>query len=275
MEGALTLALGLVGTVAGAAGFYPRFTGNVPWARWLMALFIGLGSALAARVAWRDLFRIRGHIVTRTIVTCGIFGAVVPVLSFLAFSVLDGHAAISPSAALVTAFVVFSISGMLGTPFGVMYGVAYATLLGLCFSVRGGISPDDRGRALRVTGIWLFACGAAMSAISVGIDGVSWRLVGTLGLSLVGLAVTAFTLALERRRVRWIAAVRRGHVPGWRIRAEVHEDEAAALPAWRKARIPWDGERAEREILAFEPAEGMAYRSADDLPALSIPKGSS
>jgi hypothetical protein len=117
-----------------------------------------------------------------------------------------------------------------GAPTGALYGVPLAVLVGFGHRhVRAG-SANGTDQAARIAGLWSAAMGAGALAGSILLDDSSPpRLLAAL-VAAVGLAVWLRASRALRQRNAWIARVREGAEPRYRIRSPDLRDDLRAVP---------------------------------------------
>jgi hypothetical protein len=134
-----------------------------------------------------------------------------------------------PGGAALGSLLGFLVGGFVGGPIGLTYGVAFAVVIGS--AVRACLSPSHDGpdRVLATSGVWLALSGVVISYfISVLEDEIGREVQTKIPPSLLivmgALAAGAALIRLALRK-KWLARVKEGRVPAFRIDMPP-EDEA-------------------------------------------------
>jgi hypothetical protein len=214
--------LGAAGAgTAAFAGLYPQLDDGK-----LRPLLAVTSAFFAAPlVAWASRARSRSAAVGRMLgVACvlGVAAAVPPALVLLLF---DGGLG-----AVIFGMLFFGV--ILGAPTGLAYGALLAGPAAMAHGKDGSHAATDRVQ--RACGVWL-ACVSALAAVaSLGLSGRdaygAAPTVASGAMVLVALACTGVAHRRLRRREAWIARVREGREPGFRIRVADVRDELRTLP---------------------------------------------
>jgi hypothetical protein len=230
----LALAAGLGAGVCGYAGLYPRFDdGELRIALALTSVPFGAGVVAAASSA-----RTPGRA----------FGLA------LLFATLLGMGSVVVPAAILThrnaGELVFAcvFGAFFGAPTGACYGIPLALLANLGHDHVQAQTHEATDRAARIAGIWLFFIGlvalAGTLALDRGraaVDSGSFEFPGAraplhlpaylaCAASFTGIVVAAVASLRIHRRSSWIARVRSGLEPAFRLRAADARDRIEGLP---------------------------------------------
>lgn len=230
----LALAAGVGAGVCGYAGLYPRFDdGSLRIVIALTSAPFGAGVVAAASSA-----RTPGRA----------FG-----LALLLATILGMASVVLPAAVLmhdaVGQFVFGCVFGAIfGAPMGAFYGIALALLTKLGHEHVQAQTHEATDRAARIAALWLLVVGLVALAGTLSLDGAREAIVAgefqtraehaplhlpacvAVAGSLMGAVVTAVASWRIRRRSSWIARVRSGLEPAFRLRAADPRDRIEGLP---------------------------------------------
>jgi hypothetical protein len=274
----LALAAALGCGVCAYAGLYPRFDEGklrlvlalscAPFAAAVVAAAMGARSAEAALV--------------RAVMLSSVLGVAATILPA---AMLSRHG----SGEFVGACM---FGAFFGAPTGALYGLPLGALCALGFRHLNAQTHEATDRAARVGGVWLVVVSLVGAAGTLALDAakMDWATETTtapsrlpLVVALAGVLAGAFVIARPmvrmRRRSAWLARVRAGLEPTFRVRAVEVRDRVDALP-----RISVG---ADVEVVEWCPDElggvtsGAAYRAAavgtavalvsEERPAVSSP----
>ncbi|MBX3191940.1 MAG: hypothetical protein KF819_33425 [Labilithrix sp.] len=221
------LAAGAGSAACAYAGLYPQFDGGS------LRVVLALTSApfAAAVVATSLSAASRGGAFARAIFLSVILGVASTILP-AAILTYDGGSARGQFVGAAVLGVVF------GAPTGAIYGIPLGTLAALTHRHVHAWTDEATDRAARIAGIWLavlsvgafFASNALAEKLAFEMTNSAIAVFATLSAIVVAVAVIVAASLRLRARARWIARVRSGLEPAFRIRPVDMRDRLHALP---------------------------------------------
>ncbi len=263
LRAAVYASVAAVSSAAALVGAYPFSTDReTSPGYYTLVLSTPALAMLAMRVVMSRKGASPGRAVGSLVALATLFGVINAVFGAVALAVAAGN----PAMLVIATF--FAV--LFGAPTGIVYGLAMSPLAGAAaaWMPRKELDADER---------LLFACAAWVGVAALGLVGATAALgLGVLAvasaitLTVLGVALAAVGAARRASRARWIARVRSGLEPRFRVRV-ASSIEPASEPSDEliKLRV---GEDEPEELLEWLPdTVGGAYRAGAAVPIARVP----
>ncbi len=213
----------LAAAAAAFAGLYPQLDSG----KLRLLLMVTAAAFAAPLVGWALRAPTRSKAVARTVGVAMVLG--------VAASVPPALVLLLPEAGIgAVIYGVAVFGGVLGASTGFAYGAPLALLVALTSRRISDGSHDATDRAQRASGVWLALVSAFAALVSTSLAGSGeYGVVPTVFAAAVAMLGASWAILAQRRlarRAAWLARVRLGHEPRFRIRALDERDDLAALP---------------------------------------------
>jgi hypothetical protein len=263
LRAAVYASVAAVSLAASIVGAYPFSTDrDTSPGYYVLLLSTPALAVLAMRVVMSRRGASPGRAAASLVALATLFGVINAVFGAVALAVAAGNPAML---VIATFFALF-----FGAPTGVAYGLAMSPLAGAAAAWIPRRELDAAERLLFVCAAWVITAAAGLGVATAVLEmGVS-ALASTGALLALGVGLGSVGAARRARRARWIARVRRGLEPGFRVRvASAVDAPAESESGLIKLRV---GEGEPEALLEWLPdVASSAYRTGAAVPIARVP----